>query len=62
MLTALVDHVRPALRDAGDEELVLTGLADVRRRGTGADWQRATAARSGVDAVAREAAEATLRS
>ncbi|WP_380176011.1 glutamate--cysteine ligase [Kineococcus sp. DHX-1] len=62
VLSTLVDHVRPALRDAGDEDLVLTGLADVRRRGTGADWQRATAARSGLDAVAREAAEATLQS
>src|SRR3954469_23601622 len=34
---ALLEHVRPALADAGDEQRVTAGLAEVLRRGTGAD-------------------------
>ena len=37
---ALVDHVRPALADAGDEQRVTDGLGRLLRRGTGADFQR----------------------
>src|SRR4051812_21458381 len=37
---ALLEHVRPALADAGDEQRVTAGLAEVLRRGTGADLQR----------------------
>ncbi|WP_324277739.1 glutamate--cysteine ligase [Blastococcus brunescens] len=37
---ALLDHIRPALADAGDEERVTDGLGTVLRRGTGADLQR----------------------
>jgi glutamate---cysteine ligase / carboxylate-amine ligase len=37
---ALLDHVRPALADAGDEQRVTEGVREVLRRGTGADLQR----------------------
>jgi carboxylate-amine ligase len=40
VLAALLDHVRPALADAGDERRVADGLAAVVRRGTGAEIQR----------------------
>ncbi|MCZ2850917.1 carboxylate-amine ligase [Modestobacter sp. VKM Ac-2978] len=41
VVTALVEHVRAALRDSGDAERVEAGVADVLRRGTGATLQRA---------------------
>jgi carboxylate-amine ligase len=37
---ALVDHVGPALKEAGDDHLVAEGLARIRERGTGARQQR----------------------
>ncbi|WP_432511388.1 carboxylate-amine ligase [Kineococcus sp. SYSU DK001] len=54
VLGELLDHVAQALRENGDADLVADGLADLARRGTGADWQRATAAQVGpVEMVAR---------
>jgi carboxylate-amine ligase len=40
VVAALVAHVRGALSDSGDLELVERGVADVLSRGTGADLQR----------------------
>lgn len=40
VLRALVDHVRPALADAGDDARVADGVTALLRRGTGADRQR----------------------
>jgi glutamate---cysteine ligase / carboxylate-amine ligase len=40
VLGALLEHVRPALADAGDEQRVSDGVAAILRRGTGADLQR----------------------
>ena len=40
VLGALLEHVRPALGDAGDEQRVTDGLGMLLRRGTGADLQR----------------------
>lgn len=56
----LLDHVRPALTDAGDLPLVQDLLAGLWRRGTGADEQRAWAREGGLPAVVDHAAEATL--
>jgi carboxylate-amine ligase len=58
---ALLDHIRPALADAGDEQRVTDGLAAVLRRGTGADLQRAVHRESGGDlpAVVRAAVAVT---
>lgn len=56
---ALVDHVRPALADAGDLDTVERLLGDLLIRGNGADQQREVYGRSGepaavvADAVAR---------
>jgi carboxylate-amine ligase len=51
-------HVGPALADAGDERRVAGGVADLLRRGTGADLQRAVYARTGdLQAVVRAAVE-----
>jgi glutamate---cysteine ligase / carboxylate-amine ligase len=54
VLRDLVDHVRPALRDTGDEALVEDRLAEVLDRGTGADRQREVLKRTGrlVDVLA----------
>jgi carboxylate-amine ligase len=40
VVTALLEHVRPALADAGDERRVADGVAAILHRGTGADLQR----------------------
>jgi carboxylate-amine ligase len=58
---ALLDHVRPALVDAGDEQRVAAGLATLLRRGTGADLQRRVHRESGGDlgAVVRVAVAVT---
>ncbi len=59
---ALLDHVTPALADAGDLDTVRELLRAVLRRGTGSQIQRAVFARAGrledvvADAVARTAA------
>ncbi|GMA86885.1 hypothetical protein GCM10025868_21350 [Angustibacter aerolatus] len=60
MLDALVEHVRPALKAAGDETLVDAGVARVLARGTGADRQRAVLrARGGPAAVVHDAVALT---
>jgi carboxylate-amine ligase len=60
VLRALVEHVRPALADAGDEQLVTEGVADVLRRGSGAVLQRSVYAETGdLAAVVRAAVVAT---
>jgi carboxylate-amine ligase len=61
LVDRLVEHVRPALRGAGDEESVLSALAAIRERGNGAARQRAAYARRNAladviaDAVERTA-------
>jgi glutamate---cysteine ligase / carboxylate-amine ligase len=60
VVTALLDHVRPALADADDEQGVADGLATVLRRGTGADLQRRVYRETGdLTAVVRVAVEMT---
>jgi carboxylate-amine ligase len=61
VLSALLEHVRPALSDAGDELRVTAGLAAILRRGTGADLQRRVHQQSSGDlgAVVRTAVEMT---
>ena len=60
VLGALLDHVRPALTDAGDEERVTDGVAALLRRGTGADLQRRVHRETGdLRAVVRAAVAAT---
>jgi carboxylate-amine ligase len=43
----LLEHVRPALRDAGDEQRVADGTTALLGRGTGADLQRRVHADTG---------------
>ncbi|WP_409329930.1 carboxylate-amine ligase [Trujillonella humicola] len=60
VVAALLDHVRPALAEAGDEERVAAGVATVLSRGTGADQQRRVHRDSGdLTAVVRAAVEVT---
>jgi carboxylate-amine ligase len=61
VLAALLDHVRAALADAGDEQRVAGGLEELLRRGTGADFQRQVHRESGGDlrAVVRAAVAVT---
>lgn len=60
VITALLDHVRPALTRSGDLALVEAGLEDVLARGTGARRQRAVLARSGrLSDVVLDAVEVT---
>jgi glutamate---cysteine ligase / carboxylate-amine ligase len=57
---ALLEHVRPALADAGDEQRVSDGLAAVLRRGTGAELQRRVHRETGdLTAVVRAAVNVT---
>ena len=57
---ALLDHVRPALADVGDEQRVEHGVVTVLRRGTGADLQRRVHAETGdLSAVVRAAVDLT---
>jgi carboxylate-amine ligase len=63
VLGALLDTVRPALRDAGDEDRVEAGVREVLRRGTGAEQQRAVHRRTGdLTAVVRDAVDRTAHS
>jgi len=60
VVAALVDHVRGALADSGDLGTVEHGVAEVFRRGTGADLQRRVFAETGqLDAVVQAAVAAT---
>jgi glutamate---cysteine ligase / carboxylate-amine ligase len=60
VVTALLDHVRPALERSGDLARVEAGLDDVLARGTGAGHQRAVLARSGrLSDVVLDAVELT---
>jgi carboxylate-amine ligase len=61
VVAALLEHVRPALADAGDEEFVSDGVAAILRRGTGADLQRRIHRDTGGDlaAVVRTAVAVT---
>jgi glutamate---cysteine ligase / carboxylate-amine ligase len=60
VLGALLEHVRPALADAGDEQRVTDGLGMLLRRGTGADLQRRVHRETGdLTAVVRAAVAAT---
>ena len=61
VVTALLEHVRCALADAGDEQRVTDGLQALLRRGTGADLQRRVHRESGGDlgAVVRAAVAVT---
>lgn len=57
---ALLDHVRPALADAGDEQRVTDGLTALLRRGTGSDLQRKIHRETGdLAAVVRAAVAVT---
>ncbi|MBW1602706.1 glutamate--cysteine ligase [Streptomyces sp. JJ66] len=61
VVRALVDHVRDALSDTGDLELVKDGLATLLQRGTGAHRQRTTHTRSGdLHTVVTDAVTVTL--
>ncbi len=60
VLTALLDHLRPALADAGDGQRVGDGLATLLRRGTGAQLQRRVHRETGdLTAVVRAAVDLT---
>jgi carboxylate-amine ligase len=57
----LLEHVRPALADAGDEQRVTDGVEAILRRGTGADLQRRIHRDTGdLSAVVRAAVAVTL--
>jgi glutamate---cysteine ligase / carboxylate-amine ligase len=60
VVAALLQHVRPALVDAGDEVQVVAGVATILDRGTGADRQRRVHRESGdLTAVVRAAVDVT---
>jgi glutamate---cysteine ligase / carboxylate-amine ligase len=52
LVSRLVDWIAPALDHFGDIQRVEAGLAEIRRRGTGARVQRQTHAASGFEGVA----------
>lgn len=57
----MIAAVRPQLRANGDDEAVVRGIADILRRGTGADRQRAVFATTGsVRDILVDAAAATI--
>lgn len=61
VIAALLDHVRPALRDTGDEERVTNGLQRVIERGVGATTQRRLAEHtSDLSRLTLAAAELTV--
>lgn len=51
LVGALAEEVMPALKSAGDEQVVEEGLARIRSRGTGARLQREAYAEGGIAAV-----------
>ena len=63
VVDAFVDHVRDALRDAGDHEAVTEMLATLRERGSGAARQREVFGRAGkLSDVVLDAADVTVGS
>jgi carboxylate-amine ligase len=63
LLDRFVDHIQVALKDAGDTDLVRTGLDRVLHDGTAADRQRAVYARTpDLSAVVRDAVDRTVLS
>jgi carboxylate-amine ligase len=61
LVDELVDYIRPALIEFGDEKLVDSGIELLRERGTGADAQRAWAREpGGLSTVVSRVAERTL--
>lgn len=60
VVATLVDHVRDALVEAGDEERVETAWADLRSRGSGAARQRAWAQDGDLGRTALRAADELL--
>lgn len=60
LVDALVRHVRPALVETGDLDYVLSELARIRRKGSGADRQRAAARAGGPCGVVEFLADQTL--
>ena len=62
VVDAFVDHVRDALRDAGDHDAVAEMLATLRERGSGAARQREVFGRAGrLSDVVLDAADLTGR-
>jgi carboxylate-amine ligase len=60
VLGALVEHVRAALTETGDVDRVIQGVAELLRRGTGADLQRRVHRETGdLRAVVRTAVAVT---
>jgi carboxylate-amine ligase len=60
VVAALVEHVRTAVTESGDLQLIEQGVAEVFRRGTGADLQHRVFAETGdLSAVVRAAVAAT---
>ena len=55
----LLEHVRPALVEAGDLDRVTAAWAELRQRGTGAAAQRAWTAEHGLAGMVLRAAAAT---
>jgi carboxylate-amine ligase len=61
LIGRLAGLLTPALRDAGDDELAITGLGRLRARGTGAETQRASYRRRGsLRDVVHDAAARTV--
>ncbi|WP_081416116.1 carboxylate-amine ligase [Gryllotalpicola ginsengisoli] len=59
VLERLLEHVRPALTDYGDEAFAEAELRRVIDEGTGADWQRRTAENTSLGEMVTAAAEVT---
>lgn len=59
VVARLLEHVRPALDEMGDRELVESVVDRLQREGNGADRQRAAYAAGGLTAVARLLVEKT---
>jgi carboxylate-amine ligase len=60
VLGTLLEHIRPALTEAGDLERVTEGVGELLRRGTGADLQRRVHQEAGdLAAVVRAAVAVT---
>ena len=61
VVATLLEHVRPALVEAGDLDRVTAAWAELRQRGTGAAAQRAWTAEHGLAGMVLRAAAATTR-